>query len=148
MQSPPANILIVDDTPANLRLLANILSKAGYVVRPARSGRIALSSAQSEPPDLILLDIMMPDMDGYEVCRHLKINETTRNIPVIFISALNDVEEKVKSFEIGGVDYIPKPFHGDEVLARVNTHLTIRSLQKDLMAQIAELDAFAHTVAH
>jgi len=148
MQPPQANILIVDDTPANLRLLANILLGAGYTVRPARSGAVALTSVQAELPDLILLDIMMPEMDGYEICRRLKANEQTRDIPVIFISAMNDIEEKVKSFAVGGVDYIAKPFHGDEVLARVNTHLTIRHLQNDLRAQISELDAFAHTVAH
>jgi len=148
MQPKQANILIVDDTPANLRLLADILAQAGYLVRPARSGAMALTSAQSNPPDLILLDIMMPDLDGFEVCRRLKANQLTQNIPVIFISALNDVEEKVQSFALGGVDYIAKPFHGDEVLARVKTHLTIRRLQEDLLAQISELDAFAHTVAH
>lgn len=148
MQPQQANILIVDDTPANLRLLAGILSEAGYTVRPARSGAIALASAQSDTPNLILLDIMMPEMDGYEVCRRLKAHQQTKDIPVIFISALNDIEEKVKSFALGGVDYIAKPFHGEEVLARVNTHLTIRNLQNDLMAQISELNAFAHTVAH
>lgn len=148
MQVLQKHILIVDDNPANLRLLAGILSNAGYVVRPARSGAVALASVQAELPHLILLDIMMPDMDGYEVCRRLKADEQTRDIPVIFISALNDVEEKIKSFNLGGVDYIAKPFNNDEVLARVNTHLTIRNLQNDLRAQIAELDAFAHTVAH
>lgn len=148
MQPPKANILIVDDTATNLRLLARILGDAGYQVRPARSGEIALASAQASPPDLILLDVMMPEMDGYEVCRRLKSHERTHDVPIIFISALNDVEEKVKSFALGAVDYISKPFHSEEMLARVNTHLTIRRLQNDLMAQIAELDAFAHTVAH
>jgi two-component system sensor histidine kinase/response regulator len=148
MQPHKANILIVDDTPTNLRLLTSILSSAGYVVRPARNGQIALASALSAPPNLILLDIMMPEMDGYEVCRRLKADNQTKNIPVIFISALNDIEEKIKSFELGAVDYITKPFHAEEVLARVNTHLTIRHLQDNLLAQIAELDAFAHTVAH
>jgi two-component system sensor histidine kinase/response regulator len=142
------SILIVDDTPANLRLLANILANADYLVRPARDGKAALASAQSAPPDLILLDVMMPGMDGYEVCQKLKADENTADIPVIFISALDDVEDKVKSFAVGGVDYIPKPFHAEEVLARVKTHLTIRKLQQNLNEQIAELDAFAHTVAH
>ncbi len=143
-----ATILIVDDTPANLRLLSSILDSVGYKVRPARNGQIALTAAQSDPPDLILLDIMMPGMDGYEVCRHLKCNPKTEHIPVIFISALDDIQGKVKSFELGGVDYITKPFQSEEVLARVNSHITIHTLQKNLREQVQELDAFAHTVAH
>ncbi|MBX3057002.1 MAG: hybrid sensor histidine kinase/response regulator [Anaerolineae bacterium] len=147
---PPlsATVLIVDDTPANLRLLASLLGNAGYQVRPARDGRMALSVAQSHPPDLILLDIMMPEMDGYDVCRHLKADERTREIPVIFISALDDVHDKVKSFQLGAVDYVAKPFQAEEVLARVRSHITLYKLQRDLREQIAELDAFAHTVAH
>ncbi len=143
-----ASILVVDDTPANLRLLAGILGDVGYQVRPARDGRMALTAAQNNPPDLILLDIMMPNMDGYEVCAQLKADERTQNIPVIFISALDDVHDKVKSFELGAVDYVTKPFQAEEVLARVNNHLTIYKLQNDLREQVAELDAFAHTVAH
>jgi signal transduction histidine kinase len=142
------NVLIVDDAPNNLRLLADILHEAGYVVRPVRNGAAALASAQAAPPDLILLDIMMPDMDGFEVCQHLKADTLTADIPVIFISALDDIEDKVKSFALGGVDYIQKPFHAEEVLARVQTHITLRKLQRSLTEQIAELDAFAHTVAH
>jgi len=142
------SILIVDDTPANLRLLASILAGANYLVRPARDGQSALASANAVPPDLILLDLMMPGLDGYEVCEKLKANPLTADIPVIFISALDDISDKVKAFTVGGVDYIPKPFHAEEVLARVNTHLTIRKLQQTLNDQIAELDAFAHTVAH
>lgn len=148
MAAEQDSILIVDDTPANLRLLAKILADANYIVRPARDGKSALASAQSAPPDLILLDVMMPEMDGYEVCQKLKTDEHTANIPVIFISALDDVQDKVRAFAVGGVDYIPKPFHAEEVLARVHTHLTIRRLQQNLNEQIAELDAFAHTVAH
>lgn len=148
MKAEQDSILIVDDTPANLRLLASILANANYLVRPARDGKSALASANSAPPDLILLDVMMPGMDGYEVCEKLKADEITADIPVIFISALDDVEDKIKAFTVGGVDYIPKPFHADEVLARVHTHLTIRKLQQKLNEQIAELDAFAHTVAH
>ncbi|HRQ36315.1 MAG TPA: hybrid sensor histidine kinase/response regulator [Chloroflexota bacterium] len=144
----PATILIVDDTPANLRLLAGLLGNAGYQVRPARDGRMALSVAQSNPPDLILLDIMMPEMDGYEVCRLLKADERTREIPVIFISALDDVHDKVKSFTLGAVDYVAKPFQAEEVMARVRSHITLYKLQRDLREQVAELDAFAHTVAH
>ena len=148
MAAQQDSILIVDDTPANLRLLAKILVDANYLVRPARDGKSALASAQASPPDLILLDVMMPEMDGYEVCQKLKTDERTANIPVIFISALDDVQDKVRAFSVGGVDYIPKPFHAEEVLARVHTHLTIRKLQQNLNEQIAELDAFAHTVAH
>lgn len=143
-----ATILIVDDTPANLRLLSRILDGAGYRIRPARNGQIALASAQSDPPDLILLDIMMPGMDGYEVCRQLKANPLTKHVPIIFISALDDVQGKVKSFELGGVDYITKPFQAEEVLARVDSHITIHQLQNSLREQVDELDAFAHTVAH
>ncbi|MCP4608976.1 MAG: response regulator, partial [Planctomycetes bacterium] len=141
-------ILVVDDVPANLHLLVGILTKQGYTVRPASSGRMALLAAQAEAPDLILLDIMMPEMDGYEVCEQLKADERTRDIPVIFISAMSEVLDKIKAFSAGGVDYITKPFHKKEVLARVNTHLTIHNLQKDLQEQVAELNAFAHTVAH
>ena len=129
------NILVVDDVPDNLRLLVGILAKRGYVVRPASSGSIALSAAQTEPPDLILLDIMMPEMDGYEVCEQLKADERTRDIPVIFITAMSKVLDKVRAFSVGGVDYITKPFHVEEVLARVEAHLTIRNLQKSLHEQ-------------
>ncbi|MEW6351840.1 MAG: response regulator [Thermodesulfobacteriota bacterium] len=127
-----SQILVVDDTPANLKLLAEILKDDGYHVRPATSGRLALRSVAIETPDLILLDVKMPDMDGYEVCRRLKSDERTRNIPVIFVSALDEVSEKVKGFEVGAVDYITKPFQSAEVLARVETHLTLRSLQAQL----------------
>lgn len=146
--TPSASVLIVDDTPANLRLLAGLLGNAGYQVRPVRDGRMALTAAQSNPPDLVLLDIMMPEMDGYEVCRQLKADERTREIPVIFISALDDVHDKVKSFTLGAVDYVTKPFQAEEVLVRVHSHITLYQLQRDLREQVAELDAFAHTVAH
>lgn len=142
------HVLIVDDTPANLRLLAGILGEAGYQVRPVRDGRMALNVAQSNPPDIILLDIMMPEMDGYEVCRQLKNDERTAHIPVIFISALDDVHDKIKSFSLGAVDYVTKPFQAEEVLARVKNHITLHRLQQDLREQVAELDAFSHTVAH
>src|ERR687886_1993595 len=127
-----ANILVVDDTPANLRLLVGILSEQGYTVRPARDGFQALSIAQGISLDLILLDIQMPQIDGYEVCSRLKADERTRHIPVIFISALSDVFDKVKAFGVGGVDYITKPFQVEEVLARVETHLAVQKLQKSL----------------
>jgi len=133
---PKKTILVVDDTPANLRLLTGLLTERGYTVRPAPNGALALGFVRSTPPDLILLDIKMPGMDGYEVCKQLKADERTRDIPVIFISALNEVVDKVKGFEVGGVDYITKPFQPDEVLARVKTHLTLRNLQKSLQQEI------------
>ncbi len=133
------NILVVDDTPANLRLLVDILSEHGYKVRPVPNGKLALSAACGLPPDLILLDIMMPEMDGYEVCAQLKADEVTRDIPVIFISAINDVLDKVKAFGVGGVDYITKPFQVEEVLVRVKTHLEMSFLQKSLTTKNEEL---------
>jgi signal transduction histidine kinase len=132
MNTVKPNILIVDDTRANLRLLARILTEKGYMVRPVPDGDMALSAAQAEIPDLILLDIKMPRLSGYEVCEKLKADEKTRDIPVIFISALDEVMDKVKAFTIGGVDYITKPFQEEEVFARVQTHLTLRNLQKNL----------------
>ena len=130
--APKADILIVDDIPDNLRVLSAILSLHGYEVRKVRNGQLALAAANSAPPDLILLDIRMEGMDGYEVCQHLKADIQTCNIPIIFLSALHDVFDKVKAFEVGGVDYITKPFQVEEVLARVENQLTIRNLQKQL----------------
>ncbi|MBD2092973.1 response regulator [Microcoleus sp. FACHB-1515] len=131
----PANILVIDDTPENLELLSALLSTQGYKVRSVTKGSSGLRGAQAAPPDLILLDVNMPQMDGYEVCRRLKADQRTRHIPVIFISALEDVLDKVKAFEVGGVDYITKPFHVEEVLARIETHLTTQLLQRQLQAQ-------------
>lgn len=133
-------ILVVDDTPANLMLLFEILSKHGYRIHVASNGKRALESAWTDPPDLILLDIMMPDMNGFEVAQALKSNEQTRDIPIIFISALGDVENKVKAFHAGGVDYVNKPFQPEEVLARVDTHLKLRALQKQLAQRVHELE--------
>lgn len=133
------NILIVDDKPDNLRLLSKILNNRGYEVRKALNGHMALMSIEAIAPDLILLDINMPGMDGYQLCQKLKTNEKTRDVPVIFISALDDVLDQVKGFAVGGVDYITKPFHGEEVVARVENHLTLRSLQKQLQEQNARL---------
>ena len=124
------DILVVDDKPANLRLLSQTLSEKGYGVRTVTSGTRALESARSSPPDLILLDVRMPDMDGYEVCSLLKEDERTAHIPIIFISALDQVEDKVQAFQFGGVDYITKPFQVEEVLARTETHLALRRLQE------------------
>ncbi|MEG3836521.1 MULTISPECIES: response regulator [unclassified Microcoleus] len=139
-----ANILVVDDTPENLRLLAGILSEKGYQVRPVPNGKLALSAAQKIPPDLVLLDIMMPEMDGYQVCQQLKASEITKDIPVIFISAINDVLDKVKAFAVGGVDFITKPFQVEEVLARIETHLKICSLQQTLQEKNQDLATALH----
>ncbi len=125
-------ILVVDDKPANLQLLTEILGKYGYKVRPAPNAELALKAVQLMLPDVILLDIDMPDMNGYEVCRRLKADEQTRDIPVIFFSALDKTTDKVKAFQVGGIDYITKPFQTEEVLARVKTHLNLRNLQKQL----------------
>jgi adenylate cyclase len=124
-----ADILVVDDTPTNLKMLSSMLKEQGYKVRPVPNGRLALKAAESAPPDLILLDINMPDIDGYEVCRRLKENEKLRDIPVIFISALNEAMDKVEAFNTGGVDYVTKPFQFEEVQARVETHLKLRNAQ-------------------
>lgn len=121
-----ANILIVDDKPTNLRILSTMLTKQGYKVRAVISGEMALTAAQTVPPDLILLDIKMPDFDGYQICQALKQHPDTCQIPVIFLSALQDVSDKVKAFQAGGVDYITKPFQFEEVLARVSTHLALQ----------------------
>src|SRR4051795_636012 len=129
---PTAGILVVDDTPANLQVLAGMLKDRGYRVRPVPGGRLALAAARQEPPDLILLDINMPEMNGYEVCEHLKADEKLRGIPIIFISALTEPLDKVKAFAIGGVDYLTKPFQMEELHARVETHLKLRRLQIDL----------------
>lgn len=130
-----ANILIVDDTPVNLRLLNELLQQEGHQIRLFLRGALALEAAEKEPPDLILLDINMPEMNGYEICRRLKENEALRDIPIIFISALDETVDKIKAFNAGGVDYITKPFQAEEVHARVKTHLELRRLQKALCEQ-------------
>ena len=149
------NILIVDDTPANLQLLAAMLKEYGHRVRVARSGALALQAAQHEPPDLILLDILMPEMNGYEVCTHLKTDPRLSDTPVIFISALAEPLDKVKAFSSGGVDYLTKPFNGDEVAARVRTHLELRRQRQELQQQLAQLreleglrDNLVHMIVH
>lgn len=133
------NILVVDDKPDNLRLLSNILSGAGYKVRKVLNGRLAIDAAQLDPPDLILLDIMMPETDGYQVCQSLKQHQQTEDIPIIFLSALDTVANKVKAFTMGGVDYITKPFQQEEVLARVKTHLRLRQLNRELQQRNSHL---------
>jgi len=132
------DILVVDDTSVNLTVLLRILSSQGYQVRPALSGEIALKAVQEDLPDLILLDIIMPEMDGFEVCERLKSDIRTKDIPIIFISALGSTEDKVRGFEAGGVDYISKPFQAAEVLARVKTHLALRQMHLQLLKEIEE----------
>jgi CheY-like chemotaxis protein len=124
------NIMVVDDNPANLRLLEGMLREHGYDVRSFPRGRLALAAAENRPPDLILLDINMPEMNGYEVCERLKSTPSVADIPVIFLSALNAAEDKVKAFRSGGIDYIPKPFQVEEVEARVEIHLKLRRAQQ------------------
>jgi PAS domain S-box-containing protein len=142
----PDEILVVDDEPANLRLLQQLLGEAGYCVRLAKSGELALQSAKIKPPALILLDIMMPEMDGYEVCRRLKEDQATCSIPVIFLSALESEQDKVKAFEVGGADYVVKPLRRAEVMARINTHLALRRAQIELERRNIGLEAIRETL--
>ena len=126
-------ILVVEDTQASLRLLSDILTKQGYRVRPASDGSLAMKSVAAKAPDLILLDVNMPGMDGYEVCRRLKADEQSRRIPIIFISAYSETDQKVQGFDAGGVDYVTKPFEPEEVLARVRTQLRLREAEEALL---------------
>ncbi|QFY88535.1 EAL domain-containing protein [Magnetovirga frankeli] len=137
------HIMVVDDTLENLKVINSILSAENYEVRPLSQGEQALYAAQEEVPDLILLDIMMPGLDGYQVCERLKANPVTAKVPVIFLSALQDAENKVRAFQLGGVDYISKPFQAEEVLARVATHLHLSQLQQALQQQNRQLQEAA-----
>ncbi|MEO1270013.1 MAG: response regulator, partial [Myxococcota bacterium] len=132
-------LLIVDDMPDNLRLLSKLLREHGYKVRPARNGPQALAAVDGSVPDLVLLDINMPGMDGYEVCRRLKSTEHAVDLPILFLTAMDSVEHKIRGFQAGGVDYITKPFQQEEVLLRVETHLTLRSQRQQLEAQYTRL---------
>ncbi|OAB56908.1 diguanylate phosphodiesterase [Phormidium willei BDU 130791] len=134
------DILIVDDTPENLKFLSRTLSKQCYKVRSVTEGHMALRVANAAPINLILLDVKMPGMDGYEVCCRLKKNDKTKNIPVIFISALDDMIDKVKAFDVGGVDYITKPFHVEEVLARIETHIALEAAKTEIIKLNTELE--------
>ena len=127
-----ATIMTVDDTPENLNLLRTMLQGLGHRVLAFPNGRMALNAATKNPPDLILLDINMPDMDGFEVCKRLKADERLQEIPVLFISALTEIENKVKAFKAGGVDYVTKPFQLEEVQARVEAHLRLRKMEIEL----------------
>ena len=133
-------ILIVDDTPANILLLTRMLTLRGYRTRSVLSAKLALQAAKTEPPDLILLDINMPEMNGYELCELLKADESLKEIPVFFMSVLDETIDKVRAFSVGGVDYVTKPFQLEEVYARVETHLRVRSLQRQLRQQNENLE--------
>jgi PAS domain S-box-containing protein len=137
----PGDILIVDDEIANLKLLKDLLGREGYQARPADRPQLAIDSALTQPPSLILLDVRMPDMDGFEVCKRLKQDERTCDIPVIFISALQNLQDRLQGFRAGGVDFILKPFQEEEVLARVRTHLELRNMQLNLEEIVAQRTA-------
>ncbi|QTA79271.1 Two component system response regulator, GGDEF domain-containing [Desulfonema limicola] len=140
-----SSILIVDDNPKNLQVLASILRTSNYKVAMVKDGAKAIKFISSRKPDLILLDIMMPELDGFEVCQKLKQSKTSKDIPIIFISALSETEDKVKGFEAGGVDYITKPFQQQEVLARVKTHLDLRNAYKKLKQAYKDIEIAAKT---
>jgi len=135
--SRPATVLVVDDTPANIGVLLEALSDAGLDVLVAESGLSALAQLEHSQPDLILLDVMMPELDGFETCRRLKANAKWRDIPVLFMTALDEPAQKVRAFEVGALDYIVKPFFEAEVLARVKTHLELLTLRRNLEDELA-----------
>ncbi len=137
---PGGTILVVDDAPANLAVLLEYLTRQGYTVLVARDGESALEQARYARPDLVLLDVLMPGLNGYETCRQMKARPETAEIPVIFVTALADTGEKVRGFGVGAVDYMTKPFQQDEVLARVRTHLALRQLQRDLQTANERLE--------
>jgi signal transduction histidine kinase len=147
MSKNAAQILVVDDVPLNLKLLVELLGKEGYIVRPVISGEMALRSVEADPPDLILLDVNMPEMDGYEVCRLLKSDERFREIPVIFVSVADDMSHKIRGFEVGAVDYITKPFQVREVKVRIETHLALYHQQRELARQKQEIETLRETAA-
>jgi len=144
MTYPPAEILIVDDNPNNLHLVRTLLTEHGYKVRLATGGKMALTSAFSCHPTLILLDVNMPDLNGYEVCKRLKADPTTKNIPIIFLSAMHQTFDKVQAFALGANDYVTKPFEEPELLARLNTHLTLSRLQEEIRFANRALEGKIH----
>jgi len=133
-------ILVVDDTPTNLDVLLDLLEVDGFKVVVAEDGEIAIALAEYAPPDLILLDVLMPGIDGFETCRRLKNSLSTQEIPIIFLTAVSDNVDKVKGLNLGAVDYITKPLHHEEVLARVNTHVRLQNLTKRLTEQNEQLE--------
>ena len=145
--TPTEKILLVDDNPINLQVLMETLQERGSRLLIAKDGKAALDITRKTMPDLILLDIMMPEMDGYEVCQHLKEDNDTARIPVIFLSAMDRTEDKVSGLKLGAVDYITKPFQPEEVLARVDTHLTIHRLQREVQEQRDQLEHELETVS-
>ncbi|MDM8526662.1 hybrid sensor histidine kinase/response regulator [Anaerolineales bacterium HSG24] len=140
-------VLIVDDVPANLQILINRLNKFGFKTLVAQDGEHALFEAKRVKPDIILLDVVMPNMSGFEISHQLKANPTTCDIPIIFMTALNDIESKTKAFEVGGVDYVTKPFEYQEIIGRMKTHLTIRDLKREHELYNDKQNAFVSTVA-
>lgn len=146
-ESEKGVILIADDTPVNIQMLRHILERSGYAIHAVEDGRAVLDSVHNVQPDLILLDVMMPAMNGYETCRRLKADDRTRDIPVVFITFLKELEEKVKGFEVGGIDYIVKPFQQQEVLARVSAHLASHRLQRQLQEETARFEALANATS-
>lgn len=140
----PPTVLVVDDTPTNIQVLFDLLDAAGYRVAIAKSGEIALQRIQRHLPDLILLDVMMPGMDGFEVCRRLKADPQTRDVPVLFMTALTDTVNKVQGLQLGAVDYLTKPIQHEEVMARIQVHLQLRSLQRSLEQQVCDRTAELH----
>ncbi len=147
-EKPSPSILLVDDDSLNLDVLACILAPHGYGVRRALSGELALEAAQAERPDLVLLDVRMPGMDGYETCRALKADDALRDVPVLMISGLAEARDRVKGFQAGSVDYISKPFNAEELLARVQTHLALRGAQQELSEKNEEYEALLHILLH
>ena len=150
-----ASILMIDDNPVNLQVLTGMIKQSGWRPRPVTSGRLGLQAARNEPPDLVLLDVNMPDMDGYGVCEQLKADARLADIPVIFVSALGETPDKVRGFQVGGVDYMTKPFQLDEVKARVTAHLELRRQRLLLQSSLAKLreterlrDSLVHMIVH
>ncbi|HKJ34594.1 MAG TPA: hybrid sensor histidine kinase/response regulator [Balneolales bacterium] len=140
IEKQSTTILIVDDTQHNVQVLSQLIRVAGYRVIAAFNGKDALDLASKRKPDLVLLDILMPEMDGFQVCELFKKNNDLKNIPIIFLSALSDAESKIKGFKVGGIDYITKPFHREEVLARIDLHLTLQKLEEERKKNIKELE--------
>lgn len=155
MSEPKGDILVVDDTPAYLDALRTMLREHGYRARPVPNGRLALGAVEQQRPDLILMDVEMPELNGFETCERLRADERFRDIPVIFLSSLSSTDDKVKAFSSGGVDYVTKPFQPEEVIARVETHLRLRRMQKQIADQYDALrklegmrDSLTHMIVH